>query len=387
MNGKFAPKSKWNAIDWVDVFSQIPTPRALLIGPDHVFSFANDGYLEVVGRDRNQLLGKSVREIFPEFVEQGLTELLDRVYQSSEACTVAAREVNICRQGCEEIFYFDFTYFPMRNITGAVEGILCQGVDVTRAVRAKTELEAEVRERTLELEELHENLRTLNHDLMRVQDEERRRLGLELHDSAGQLLAALKWKLDPLQRELGAERPDLRKLAQDALELLGELSQELRTVSYLLHPRLLDEAGLAIALRAYVEGLKERGGLSVTLEIDPNLQRLSQGIELTIFLTVQESLTNIFRHAKTKSAKVRILYNSRFVKVQILDRGQGIPGFTSLKDPNVKLGVGILGMRERIRQLKGQLDVESGAGGTIVTAVLPIGCVNEDPVLAPKKCA
>ena len=193
--------------------------------------------------------------------------------------------------------------------------------------------------------------------------------------------------MDPLQRELGAERPDLRKLAQDALELLGELSQELRTVSYLLHPRLLDEAGLAIALRAYVEGLKERGGLSVTLEIDPNLQRLSQGIELTIFLTVQESLTNIFRHAKTKSAKVRILYNSRFVKVQILDRGQGIPGFTSLKDPNVKLGVGILGMRERIRQLKGQLDVESGAGGTIVTAVLPIGCVNEDPVLAPKKCA
>jgi signal transduction histidine kinase len=89
----------------------------------------------------------------------------------------------------------------------------------------------------------------------------------------------------------------------------------------------------------------------------------------------------------TKAAKVRILYNSRLVKVQILDRGQGIPGFTSLKYPNVKLGVSILGMRERIRQLKGQLEVESGAGGTIVTAVLPIDCVNEDPVLAPKKCA
>jgi signal transduction histidine kinase len=100
---------------------------------------------------------------------------------------------------------------------------------------------------------------------------------------------------------------------------------------------------------------------------------------------VQESLINVFRHAKTKAAKVRILYNPHLVKVVILDRGQGIPGFTSLKDPNVKLGVGILGMLERIRQLKGQLDVESGAGGTIVTAVLPIDCVNEDPVLAPKK--
>jgi signal transduction histidine kinase len=357
------------------------------MGPDHVFNFVNDGYVEVVGRDRNQLLGKAVREVFPEFVEQGITKLLDRVYQSSKAYTVAACEVNISRQGCEEISYFDFSYFPMRNITGAVEGILCYGADVTRAVRANAELEARVREQTLELEELHEHLRTLNHDLMRVQDEERRRLGLELHDSAGQLLAALKWKLDPLQRELGAQRPDLRKLAQDALHLLSELCQELRTVSHLLHPRLLEEAGLAIALRAYVEGLKERGGLSVTLEIDPDLERLSQETELTIFRTVQESLTNIFRHAKTKRAEVRILYNSRLVKVQILDRGRGIPGFTSLKDPNVKLGVGILGMQERIRQLNGQLDVESGAGGTIVTAVLPINCVNEDSVLAPRKCA
>jgi signal transduction histidine kinase len=218
-------------------------------------------------------------------------------------------------------------------------------------------------------EALAENLRTLNGNLTRVQEEERRRLALELHDGAGQWLAALTWKLAPLRDEVGES--ELGKLASDSLHLLDELSREIRTVSHLLHPALLDESGLASALPVYIRALETRSGLVVNLDIDPSLQRLPKEMESAIFRIVQESLTNIHRHARSKSAEVRIKQDAEAVHVQVRDQGRGIRGFTSLDQPNVQLGVGVQGMRERVRQLKGSFDIESGPGGTTVTAVLP----------------
>jgi PAS domain S-box-containing protein len=352
-------------------FSQAPAAMALLNGPNHKFVFANDAYVKMAGRDLVQLIGKTAREVFPEVAGQGYFELLDRVYQSGEPFLATAREMTLNRHGKQESIHTDFGYFPVRNQAGEVEGILFQGIDVTEQVMARSQLEARVKERTAELEQAHEGLRELNQKLMQAQDEERRRLGLELHDSAGQLLVALKWKLGPLHKEIGPEHAEWSKLAADAVRLADELSQELRTVSHLLHPPLLDEAGLPSALRSYAEGLAERSGLQVDLEIDPDLPRMPRATEAIVFRVVQESLTNIHRHAKTKTARVRISQSPQTVRIQIQDNGGGIPGFTTLEKSDFKLGVGIQGMRERVRQLNGEFEIESGPGGTTVTAVLP----------------
>jgi signal transduction histidine kinase len=360
-------------------FTQAPAAMALLNGPNHEFAFVNEAYVEMVARDITQLIGKTAREVFPEIGGQGYFELLDRVYQSGEPFLATARAVTLNRHGKQESIYLDFGFFPVRNLVGEVDGILFQGVDVTEQVMARSQLEARVKERTAELEQAHEGLRELNHRLMRAQDEERRRLGLELHDSAGQLLVALKWKLGPLHKEIGPDHAEWAKLATDAFRLADELSQELRTVSHLLHPPLLEQAGLSSALRLYVEGLAERSGLKVQLEIDPDLQRMKPETEAIVFRIVQESLTNVHRHARTKTAKVQISQSPHTVRIQIEDNGGGIPGFTTLEETNFKLGVGIQGMRERVRQLNGSFEIASSPNGTTVTAVIPTN-VAEDEV-------
>jgi signal transduction histidine kinase len=171
---------------------------------------------------------------------------------------------------------------------------------------------------------------------------------------------------------------ELVKIAKESVELLDELSKEIRTVSHLLHPPLLDEAGLSTALGAYLEGLRERSGLAVKLELDPSLARLPRDIEIALFRIVQESLTNIHRYAHTQTATVRIIQDSENVRVEIQDQGQGIPNFTSLTDATFKMGVGIQGMRERVRQLKGRFELQSGKAGTTVTATLPRGVISHE---------
>jgi len=187
------------------------------------------------------------------------------------------------------------------------------------------------------------------------------------------LLIALKWKLGPLAEEIRQQCPNLSALAQDTLLLADELSNELRTVSHLLHPPVVGEGGLSPALRSYTEGLAERSGLIVNLEIDPNLPRLAPEIETTVFRMVQESLTNIYRHANTKTAVVRLKETLQNIELEIQDKGAGIPGFKSLNDSPLNVGVGVQGMRERVRQVNGRFEFLSGKGGTTVRAVLPKG--------------
>lgn len=239
-------------------------------------------------------------------------------------------------------------------------------------------LESQVRDRTRDLEERNaeilrqaEQVRELSAQLLRAQDVEQRRLALELHDGAAQWVVALKWKLGSLTQQIPQQNEILVDGLEDSLKLLDSLSQELRTVSHLLHPPLLEDAGLRVALEQYADGIRERSGLAVELQIDPNLERLPPDVERTVFRIVQESLTNVHRHAKTKSSVVRISSSSTGVNVDVEDKGQGIPGFKSLDDPSAKLGVGIRGMRERVRQLRGQFDLQSGPYGTKVSLFLP----------------
>jgi PAS domain S-box-containing protein len=352
-------------------FAQAPAAMAIVSGPDHRYQFVNAAYVEMSGRPRDQLIAQTVREAFPELEDQGYLDLLDRVYETGEPFVAVESLVNVNSRGTQQAIYMDFTYHPLRDLEGSVEGILFQGVDVTEKVLARTLLESRVEERTAELKKAQVVLRALNESLQQAQEEEQRRLALELHDSAGQLLTALKWKVAMIQNEVGPENTELVRLVRASMGLLEELSGELRTITYLLHPAQLGEAGLPRALRHYVEGLAERSGLRVMLDIDPDLERLPRKVERTVFRIIQESLTNVYRHAKTKSANVRISQTVDSICVQISDKGLGIAGFALSDQLSFKAGVGIQGMRERVRQLNGSFEVESGDGGTAVTAILP----------------
>jgi signal transduction histidine kinase len=175
-----------------------------------------------------------------------------------------------------------------------------------------------------------------------------------------------------LERESSRLSPQGVNALQENLELVSQINVEIRTISHLLHPPLLDEAGLGSALRWFVDGFSERSEIKASLELPPDLGRLSQELEISIFRIVQECLTNIHRHSESPSAEVRILQRDGQVKVQIEDHGKGIPeAKKSMLKSSEGTGVGFRGMRERVRQLGGILDIESDGNGTVVTATLP----------------
>jgi PAS domain S-box-containing protein len=365
-------------------FTLAPAAMALLSGPDHRFTFLNSGFLALVGRQTDtQILGKTVRDAFPELEGQGFDELLKHVFETGEPFLEQERKVQLWRQGKMETIFATFSCHAMRNVDGDIEGILLHAVDVTAEVLARTNLEARVQERTAELSEAEERLRVLSGRLLQAQDDERRRLARELHDSAGQMLAALKMNLVPLEQGIAAQNPRLGQLAANGIELVDELSKELRTMSYLLHPPLLDEAGLPSALRWYVEGFSQRSGIEVALEVDSELPRLSREVETTIFRIVQESLTNIHRHSGSKTASLHISHDPARTRVEIRDEGRGMEGDGSRAKGPVRVGVGIQGMQERVRQLRGQFQIQTGKNGTGVIVVLPHAASSlESPALA-----
>ena len=237
--------------------------------------------------------------------------------------------------------------------------------------RAHGELEIRVKERTAELERAEESLRALSGRLLQAQDEERRRIARELHDSAGQLLTALNMNLVPIQNEANKLGPASVRAVNDSLNLVEQLSKELRTISHLLHPPMLDEAGLEFALQWYVEGFAERSNIEVDFELAPDLGRLSRDAEIAIFRLVQEALTNIHRHAESATASVRIFREGQDITVRVSDQGKGMPTGHVNGRGMAKTGVGVQGMRERLRQLKGKLEIHSGPQGTTIQATLP----------------
>ena len=245
--------------------------------------------------------------------------------------------------------------------------------------QAQRELEDRVQERTAELDIANRSLRELSARLLQSQDDERRRIARELHDSVGQMLAALTMNLS-------AVRADIERVARtattltDSEGLVQEMSTEVRTISHLLHPPLLDEAGLSSAVRWYLDGFAQRSNIKVDLDLPADFGRLSRELETAIFRVVQECLTNIHRHSGSSIAKVRLRQSDGEVLVEVGDRGKGIPPekqdeMASGGTP----GVGIRGMRERLRQLGGALEIASNGTGTVVLARFPVA---EPPLTA-----
>jgi PAS domain S-box-containing protein len=237
-------------------------------------------------------------------------------------------------------------------------------------------LDAEVRARTEELEQRNqelmcrsEQLRELSRRMLQAQDAERRHIARELHDSAGQTLTVLNLNLSSLAKNVV---PGREKEAEEALHLVQQLSREIRTSSYLLHPPLLDENGLVDALNWYVEGLIQRSDLEIGVLISEEFGRLPSDLELVIFRLVQESLNNIHRHSGSKSATIRIARRPISVYLEVEDYGRGIPPEKLAQIHAQGSGVGIRGMGERVRQFGGEMNIESNGSGTKIFVTLPI---------------
>lgn len=276
-------------------------------------------------------------------------------------------------------------HLRLRNLV-ALEGTIA---DLNRTERALAEsharLEQRVQERTQALTAINQrlqeevatrieaetnvrksesSLRELSVELLRAQDEERRHIGQELHDGLGQCLAGLKLSLHFLEKSLSGAGESVKKYYEDCQVLADDAVTQVRTLSHLMYPPLLEETGLESAIPWYVRGFEQRSGIQTTLEMPEHLQRMPQEVELTIFRILQESLTNIHRHSGSRSAQVVLQIASGSVVLHVKDSGKGI----GRKPP----GVGLRSMQERAKQFAGKLEISSSSKGTTVTATLPV---------------
>lgn len=218
------------------------------------------------------------------------------------------------------------------------------------------------------------SLRELSGRLLHLQDEERRRLARELHDATAQSLVALAMNLALVKESAAELNANSHKILCESVGLAQQCSQEIRTLSYLLHPPLLEELGLASTLRWYADGFAKRSGIELTLELPRDLTRLSMEVETTLFRIVQESLTNIHRHSGSPTAKIRVVQDATHLTMEVADEGAGMaPAILErARGSAAALGVGIAGMGERARQLGGRLEIDSCRAGTTIRAILPL---------------
>jgi PAS domain S-box-containing protein len=224
-------------------------------------------------------------------------------------------------------------------------------------------------------------LRRLSGQLLRLQDEERRRIARDLHDSTGQNLAALKLVLGQLSRSIPQSSKAARQYLSESQALAAQSIRELRTLSYLLHPPMLDEAGLEVAIRLHAEGFAKRSGIRVDIEVSASFGRMKRDVELVLFRVIQESLTNIPQHSRSTHATIRLGRNAGEVVIEISDTGNSKPGESGPFTP----GVGISSMQERVRQIGGQLAMESGSRGTTVRVTLPAGFITHEESSNPEQ--
>lgn len=343
----------------------------LLLDPKGIISTWNIGAERIKGYQANEIIGQHFSKFYtPEARESGWP---DRELEMAAAQGRFTDEGwRVRKDGTS--FWASVVITALRGPNGDLKGFAKVTRDLTerRALEERTqELNRELRARMDQLMESRSQLelrtlelQRLSGQLLRVQDEERRRIARDLHDDLGQHLIALKMALENNRKDAPADA-QLIKLADAALH-------KVRNLSYLLHPPLLDESGLLPALHWYLEGFKTRGHLSINFNHEPiTFPRLSKEIETTIFRVLQESLTNVYRHSGTKDVRIDLQQQPDRVIVRVRDFGKGIES-TLFVGLHLPAGVGIGGMRERLKQFGGELRVIRAEPGTLVEAIIPL---------------
>jgi PAS domain S-box-containing protein len=339
-----------------------------VLGPKgHILTW-NAGAQALKGYAKHEIVGKHFSTFYlPEAVQSGWPER--ELALAEKEGRFADEGWRVRKDGTQ--FWASVIISPLRAPDGTLKGFAKVTQDLTERRRSEERVEAlnrELRERITQLDESRRvielrtlELQKLSTRLMYVQDEERRRLARDLHDDLGQQLVVIGMALDKIK---GTE--EVRKMKDAA-------TATVRNLSYLLHPPLLDETGLRAALHWYVDGLAARSHIQITLSVTPLIfPRLASDIETTIFRVVQESLTNIYRHAKSESARVEIDKQQDWVSVRVRDFGKGITQELVGRGHSSGMGVGISGMRARLRQFGGELTVSRAEPGTLVHATIPL---------------
>jgi signal transduction histidine kinase len=217
-------------------------------------------------------------------------------------------------------------------------------------------------------------IRWLSGRLLQMRDDERRRLARDLHDSLGQILSAIKMNLSYLARDTSPLDERGRNAVTESRELIDSCIKEVRTLSHLLHPPMLDEVGLLPAIRWFVTGFSQRSGIDVKLDLPATLQRFPIELEIAIFRVVQEGLTNVHRHSGSPTAIVSLGVEDSQVHLKVIDHGRGIPSQAlAARQEDSSIGIGLPGMRERTRQLGGKMEIDSSGEGTAIHVTLPLG--------------
>jgi PAS domain S-box-containing protein len=333
----------------------------------------NQGAERIKGYKANEIIGQHFSRFYPKEAQE--SKWPDRELE------IAGKEGRFSDEGLRvrkdgSTFWAHVVITALCDETGGLRGFSKVTRDLTerRTLEERSrQLNRELRARVTDLTESQRlvelrtlELQKLSAELLRVQDEERRRMARTLHDDLGQELTALKIALDVLSHE----EPGANQNLAQPIELVDRCLNKVRSMSYLLHPPLLDESGLLAALHWYLEGIKARTGLQILFDYNPRLfPRLPRDVETAVFRVIQESLTNIYRHSGSQDARIEVEQDSDRVKVRIRDFGKGIPdqsqfGFNS--------GVGISGMRERVKQLNGDLRISRAEPGTLVEASVPM---------------
>lgn len=341
-----------------------------LAGPDGLVTFLNASWLRFTGRALDRELGDGwAVGVHPD----DRSRCLSTYRAALQARRDFTMEYRLLRHDGEYRWIVDtgvLRYSP----DGTFLGYIGSSIDITEHRRAE------------------EQLNRLSTQLLRTQDDERQRIARELHDSTVQTISAVKLNLGRLRRHLGSDGASGGKFADvldEGEELMDQAATELRTLSYLLHPPMLDDIGLAAAISWYVEGFARRSGLRIQLEAPTDLGRLPSQVETSLYRIVQEALSNVHLHSGSKSARIRLNKRGNAVWLRIQDRGRGMPAVIAQNGAGgngaalegasgggagaAELGVGIAGMRQRLRQLGGRLEIRSTSHGTTITAVAPLG--------------
>jgi len=318
--------------------------------------YANHRFAEILDRSVESLIGASLESCLPLAQREKLSELISQARKRS-------RRLELTLDGVSD--HPKLVRFTIKPLKGAVHKVCVVATELTELVEANEALKSN-----------EESLRQLSARLLQLQDEERRHIARDLHDVTGQKLAfqcmALSGILAKHSDQMDAEA---QQSLSESLLLNKEVSAEIRTLSYLLHPPLLDELGLSSAARWYAAGFTKRTGIPVDVQVPPEIKRLSPDAEVAIFRVLQESLTNVHRYANTSKARLAIRTTADEIRLEVEDFGKGIQAARSksTRQSVERLGVGIQGMTERIRQLGGRLEITSRADlGTLVSATIPL---------------